>query len=181
MNRAILVLVALTSVWSVIVLGGVAVASGSESAHYENKEHGYSFDIDAGWKKLEKPQDGFDVAFLNIPADETALNSTILVAFNDLPEGKSFDAAAQDFMVGFSKSVAGYELEKKSDDKLDGVTAIRFVAKAQMNGKDVKLIAVASARNGKFIGILMSTPVEKAEQDLKVYDGVLLKSFKFSK
>jgi hypothetical protein len=84
-------------------------------------------------------------------------------------------------MVGFSKSFTEYTLGKKSDTKLDAVSAIRFQAKAKLNGKNVILIVVTAGSNRKFIGLMMLTPVENSERDVKTFEEILLRSFKFDK
>jgi hypothetical protein len=163
-----------------VALSGVAVAGNSDKVHYDNKEHGYSFDFQNNWTETRNPQDGFDVAFVNVPTDAALLNSTVLVACNTLPAEKTFDAAAEDFLVGFSKSFAEYKLEKKSNTKLGTGNAVRFESKATLNGKSVKLVAVATANGRTFVCLMMLTPTESNERDLKIFDEILLRSFKFS-
>jgi hypothetical protein len=165
----------------IVALCGVAVAGDSDKVHYENKEHGYSFDFLNNWTESKNPQEGFDVAFVNVPTDSGLLNSTVLVACNKLPADKTFEAAAEDFVVGFSKSFTEYKVERKSNTKLDTVNAVRSVAKARLNEKSVKLIAVAASNGKTFVCLMMLTPTESNERDLKIFDEILLKSFKFAK
>jgi len=164
----------------IVALCGVAVAGDSDKVHYENKEHGYSFDFLNNWTESRIPQEGFDVAFVNVPTDAALLNSTVLVACNKLPAEKTFEVAAEDFVVGFSKSFSEYKVERKSNTKLDTVNAVRSEAKASLNGKSVKLIAVAVSNGGIFVCVMMLTPTESNERDLKAFDEILLKSFKFN-